>query len=173
MANTDILEQWLADHDIPLEKYTTVLQSGPQMIMGQTSMVDFQKAVLDWQATYSNEVVSKTTAGVNKFSYMILGNSKGYMVTIDNTAAAPGVVVKMNPIEEYFSQHRTQLRLFKYGTVALVPIFSVLAIGYLQTTEWTIKAALITAITGLNLYVANLKPEAYWDGVGFQVKRKR
>ena len=77
----------------------------------------------------------------------------------------------MNPIEEYFSQHRTQLRLFKYGVVAIVPIASVLAIDYLQASDWTIKAALIAAITGLNLYVANLKPEQYWDGIGKKAKK--
>ena len=94
MTNTDDLELWLAENEIPLEKYSSVLQGGTQFIMGQSSMLDFKKAVLDWDATYSNEVVSKTTAGVNKFSYLILGSSKGFMIVLDNSSPSPGVVMK-------------------------------------------------------------------------------
>ena len=173
MGNVADFEAWLDGKNYRLETFGIFKNSPSCALMQISSIAAFEKACADWQAIYSKELVWKQSSGVGQFTYYILGQNKGICITISDTVQSPGVVVKMNPVEEYFSQHRTQLRLFKYGTVALVPIFSVLAIGYLQNSDLTIKAALITAITGLNLYVANLKPEAYWDGVGFQVKRKR
>ena len=79
----------------------------------------------------------------------------------------------MTPVEEYFKAHPTQLKLFKYGTVALVPIISVMGIDYLQATDIAVKATLIAALTALNIYVAKLDPEKYWEGVGAGKAKKK
>lgn len=77
-----------------------------------------------------------------------------------------------NPIEIYFKAHKTQLWLFKNGTVLLVPLAAVAAIEYLQGSDILVKGTLIAAITALNLYVSRLNPEKVWEGVGAG-KRKR
>lgn len=100
MTNSGDLDKWLADNNVPLETYSGIMQSGSQLIFTCPTIEAFKKAVLDWEAPFSKEVVSKSNSGVGKFTYIIAGQTKGYAITISDTAAAPGVVIRMGIIEE-------------------------------------------------------------------------
>jgi hypothetical protein len=78
----------------------------------------------------------------------------------------------MNPIEEYFAAHKTQLWLFKHAVVWGTPTVSALAIEYLQNSDLTVKVTLIAVLTALNVMVSKLNPEQVWGGIGAR-KRKR
>ena len=92
MSNSDDMDAWLAANGIPLETYGGILQSGSQIILISPNLAAFQKTILDWQKTYSAEVVSKSNSGVGQFTYLLIGQNKGFALTISNAAAAPGVV---------------------------------------------------------------------------------
>lgn len=78
-------------------------------------------------------------------------------------------------LEQYFSQHRTQLWLFKHGIVLAASM--VITLGTQAITAGIFKTEYaVLVMTGLNMLNDKLKlldPEKYWPGVGANAPRKK
>jgi hypothetical protein len=81
----------------------------------------------------------------------------------------------MNPVEEYFSRHKTQLWIFKHGMAVIAP--SVLAFLILlvstHAVDWSWAAAALIVLNWLSDRAKALDPNVYWEGVGAGKKRRK
>ena len=167
MGNVADFEAWLGKQGYKLETFSGFQTNVPQALMTVNSVTAFEKTLADWQATYSSELVFKRNSGVNQFSYYVLGMNKGICVTINDSASAPGVVMKMS-LKEYFDQHTTQRWYFKHGCVLVAGALITLGLQAATAGLIDIKYAAIV-VTALNMANDKLKlinPDTPWQGVG-------
>jgi len=171
MGNVAVFDAWLKSQGYSLETFSVFQTSIPQALVSFSNLAAFQQALLDWQSTYSRELVFKRNSGVNQFTYYVLGQNKGICITINDTAQAPGVVMKMG-MKEYFEQHTTQRWYFKHGVVLLAG--AIVTLGLQAATAGLIDvkyaAVVVTVLNMLNDKLRLINPDAPWVGVGAQKK---
>jgi hypothetical protein len=118
--------------------------------------------------------IERQKAGAGIYKYYANTLSGGYIFCVAQTeATGTRGDEAMNPVEEYFSQHKTQLSLFKHGMVLLVPAATAFFIWAITTyaMEWQFAAIVLMALNWLQMKVSALNPNAYWQGVGADKKK--
>jgi hypothetical protein len=175
MTNSGELDAWLEENGIFLESYSGILQNGSQLIFICPTMQSFKKAALDWKASYVKDLCFKCNSGASRYTYIIAGSSKGFAITISDTAPAPGVVVEMNPVEEYFKGHATQLWLFKHGLKVIGTAVVLLTITFVvaHPDEVPVGTAVLYVLKIANDWLDKFNPDAYMQGVGKDAKKKK
>ncbi len=122
--------------------------------------------MIEIAADYSpKEIYRKSIYG--GFGYYVYGYRVALYIEIKNNTTG-GI---MNPVEEYFSQHKVQLWIFKNSVVLFTPLIAAAGIEFLQNSDLVIKGTIIAALTALNYAVSKLDPQQKWEGVGAKKKK--
>jgi hypothetical protein len=117
-------------------------------------------------------IIRKVPAGLQTSRYWTFTHNEGYIsCTISDAKKEPGGL--MNPVEEYFKSHATQLSLFKHGVKILVPSALAFLIWAISThaTEWQYAALILIGLNWAKEKIDKLDADEVWQGVGAKKKK--